>query len=622
MAVIVGLIILTFALWGIQSYLNAEQVVIVAEVNGEEIGLREYQNTFQRFRQRAQAEFGAAFDESIWSTPETKRRALDFVVDERALDQNIVAANMRVTDAQVVRAIRSSQNFVVDGEFSRERYAQIIDMLGFSELGFEHQTRRELAVQQLRTAVAGSAFVTTAEAKRLEQLRAQQRSFGYALIDAHKYNDEIVITDAELESYFAEREQDYKTEEQVKLEYLILSLDELTQQVPITEDLLRDYYASHKAQYEVEEERSANHVLIQVAREVSPQDDAAALEKARVLRQLIVDGDAIEDIAREHSDDIGSRAEGGETGFFGRGAMVPEFEEAVFAMQPGEISGPIRTQFGYHIIQLREIKPGGLREFDEVRSEVEEALRLEQAEALFFERAERFSDVVYEFPDSLQHAADELGLEVKQTQLLSSEGLAREFSQAVVNAAFDVEVLTEGLVSPPVELPGSRVIAVRVLEHNPSRLRTLNEVREAVANTLRAQKSQARVASEGARVLERLNAGEALEQVVAEGGLEWHVVENATRLSADASRAILRLVFSTPPVTEGKASYAGNIMGNGDYGVVAVTAIHTPAESEIADDAVTTMRTNITRNRAQVGWRSFVAALRERADIATYPDRL
>lgn len=620
--VIILFLCMTFGIWGIEKYLNSGKTVVVAKVNGHDIELPTFQTTYQRLRQRAQAELGDNFDPKVWGEQATKVKALDYLIEEQLLLQAAEDARLKVSDAQVAANVTQSPTFQVDGKFSKERYSQIVNALGFNELGFEQQARKDISVQQLRAGVAMSSFVTDAEAQRLQQLRAQTRDVGYATVSLEKFKDGITLTQAEIEEYFKAHQEQYRTNEKLALEYVLLSLDSIIGEVKVADAALQTYYDAHQAQYTVEEQRSANHILVQVKKDATPEETEAARKKASDLRESIVNGKKFEDVAKESSDDVGSKAEGGETGLFGRGVMAPEFEQAVFALKPGELSEPVKTEFGYHIIRVKEIKPGGLRPLSEARADVEAAYRKEQAEATYYERAEQFSNTVYEHPDSLAAAADALGLKVEKTELLTREDLAAKFSPAVVDAAFEPEVLTDGLSSPPVEVSDTKVVAIKLLQHEASRLRTLDEVRDDVVKALTLERAHDAATKRGAELVERLQKGEDLNSLMASEGLSWHTAKNIDRNGGDVSRAVARAAFKVTTPKPGEFAYAGIPVGTGDYAIIQVANVVTPPLEKLPTEQLTELKRQAGQTRTLLSWHEFVDALKSHAKITTHVENL
>ena len=620
-AVIILFLCLTFLLWGIDEYLRAARQVVVAEVNGEEIDLGAYQTNFQRLRQRAQAELGDKFDSSLWTQESTKKQALDFLVEERLLGQAIDDSRLRISNPQVAAFIRGAETFAVDGKFSIERYKQAVSMLGFTETGFEAQARKDLAVQQLRAGIALSAFATQPEAERLAQLFAQKRDIGYALIEPAA-PETVAVSDADAEAYYKSNQDTFRVDEKVTLEYLELTLDDLKSEIAVDDKLLAAHYEATKELYTSQEQRSANHILVQLKKGATAEEDAAAKAKIEALRALVQGGKSFEEVARENSDDVGSRAEGGDTGLFPRGVMAPEFEEAVFSMQPGELSQPVKTQFGYHLIRVREIKPGGTRPFAEVRHEVEEAYRREQAENLYFERAEAFSNAVTEHPDSLEAAGDVVSLKPKTTEPLTRAEVEQRFSADVANAAWEPEVLTEGLASMPVEIGNARVVAVRVTAHAPAHVPPFADVKDAAVTALRDQRLREAVTKRGETILERLKKGEAVADVMAAEKLEWLEEKGVVRDSGKVNRAVSRAAFSAPLQVGGEPAIIGVPVGTGSFAVAKVSNLQLPTIEQLQGKNVDAIKRDASRGYMASAWHGFVTRLRADGKVKTWPERL
>jgi len=557
----------------------------------------------------------------VFRAGQITEQALDFLVEERLLAQTVEDARLRISDPQIAGFIRGAETFAVDGKFSLERYKQAVNMLGFTEAGFEAQARNDLAVQQLRAGIALSAFATEPEAQRLAQLFAQKRDIGYALIEPGD-PDSVQVSDADAEAHYKANQEAFRVDEKVALEYLELSLDDLKKEIPVDEELLQAHYEATKDAYTSQEQRSANHILVQLKKDASAAEDAAAKAKIETLRALVEGGSSFEEVAKQNSDDVGSRAEGGDTGLFPRGVMAPEFEAAVFAMQPGELSQPVKTEFGYPLIRLREIKPGGTKPFAEVRPEVEEAYRREQAENLYFERAEAFSNAVTEHPDSLEAAADAMNLKPRSTEPLTRVEVEERFSVDVANAAWEPEVLTEGLASMPVEIDSTRVVAVRVVAHAPAHVPPFAEVRNDVIDVVRNERLREAVKKRGEAILDRLEKGEPVAAVMAAEKLEWVEEQGVVRDSGKVNRAVARAAFSAPLLTGQEPVVFGVPIGTGSFAVVKVGNLRLPTAEELQGKNVDVIRRDAGRTYMASSWQGFVAQLREQGKVKTYPERL
>ena len=619
--IIILFLILTFALWGIDEYLRAARAIVVAEVNGEDIELAAYQQNFQRLRQRAQAQLGDEFDPALWTQDETKRQALDMLIEERLLQHTVQDARLRISAPQIAAFIRASETFQVDGKFSLERYRQAVNMLGFTEAGFEHQARQDLAVQQLRAGIALSAFATQDEALHLAQLFAQKRDVGYTMVEPPK-PESIAVSDAEAEDYYKKNQGLFRVPEKLSLEYLELTIDALKKEIGTDDQVLTAYYEAHKDAYTTQEQRSANHILVQVAKNATEAEDAAARAKIEELRKEIEAGASFEEVAKRASDDIGSRAEGGDTGLFPRGVMAPEFEQAAFSLKVGELSQPVKTEFGYHLIRVREIKPGGVEPFDAVRAQVEDAYRREQAENLYFERAEAFSDAVTEHPDSLDSAAETLHMKVETPEPMTREEIEARFSKDVANAAWEPEVLTEGLVSVPIEIDNTRVAAVKVAKHEPAHVPAFTAIKTEVIAALREERGREAARKRGDAIAERLRKGEAVDGIVAAEKLEWHEAKGVSRDTSELNRAVARAAFQAPLKPGGEAAVIGVPLGTGAYVVARVSNQQVPTAEQLAGKNVDAIRRDLARSYMASTWRAYIDSLRADAKVETFPERL
>lgn len=620
-AVIIGLICLTFGVWGIESYLSEASKVVVAEVSGEDIELAEYQEAFQRLRQRAQAELGDQFDPAQWTGEDTKRRVLEFVVDDELLTQLLERRRIRVGSDQVAQFLMSSPNFQVDGKFSSERYAQVTSMLGFTEQAFERQAQRDMAVEQLRAGVIASAFASPQELDGIARLAVQTRDMGYMVVKPADPKS-ITVSDPDLEAYFKEHGESFRVPDKVALEFIEISQTELLREVDVEESDILAYYEAHKPDFTIEEQRNARHILVQLDQDAPDSEVASARKKAEALRARVAAGEDFAAVAKASSDDIGSRADGGSTGLFGRGVMAPEFEAAVFGMKVGEVSELVRTSFGFHVITVTEIKPEDIKPYVDARGEVEQRLRKEKAEELYFELAERFSDSVYEFPDSLDDAAKALDLELHKTSLQTEAEVAAAFSPAVAEAAWEPEVLTQGLVSPPVEIGQERVVAIKVTQFEAAHIPQLASIREEVLAVVQAERVREAARERGEALLKRLDAGETGPSLAAAEKLDWEAVSAAGRADERVNRAVLRAAFRLGVTASGSLVRTGVELADGAYAVLEVSKVNVPADLKASEGLAAAARDALMRNRAVSAWRDFMGEIRQTASVTTHPESL
>ncbi|MEM7540035.1 MAG: SurA N-terminal domain-containing protein [Pseudomonadota bacterium] len=618
--VIVFLICVTFALFGVQEFVTDSQRVVVATVNGDDIELEQYQDAFRRYRDQLRAALGEAFNDRDWTTQQAKEEALDQVVNEQVLKRFVDDSLIVISDDQVAQAITSEAGFQQDGRFSRELYDRYLRISGTSEIGLEERVRGDLAMSQLRNGTAASEFITRSEAIALQQLRLQTRDIGYAVIPATAIDD-VIPSAEEIDAYYEDHREEFRIQEKAELEYLELSVDNLIASVEVDEQQIQAWYDENKAAYNIPEERNVNHILVRVEQDASEDEVLAKLVEIGTIRARALEGEDFEALASELSEDVGTKADGGETGYFPRGVMAPEFEQAAFELSDEQVSEVVRTEFGFHLLKLRGIKDGSIKPFEDVKTEVENALKRSLADDLYYEWAERFAELVYEFPDSLQSAAETLGLEAQTTLALTEKQISEQFSEKVGAVAFSAEVLIERLNSEPIEISTSELVAVRVVEHQPSRIPQPSEIADEISSRLRAELREQRAAEQGQALIDRLLEGTAVEALVSEQDLDWKFVEGASRESTDVNRAVLRKAFAAPPRTDGY-EYLGLSLGTGDYAVVQVGNVREPDEIAIIQAEIDELKRMLQRLRFPNAWIEFVAAARDSAAVEEFPSRL
>jgi peptidyl-prolyl cis-trans isomerase D len=374
-----------FVFWGID--FQSQSASFAAKVDGEKIPVetvrRAWQQRMSQLQQMMKGEIPAELVKSQQSA------MLDQFVRQTVLTQRAHKNGYHVTDEALAKRVREIPQFQADGEFSADRYNALIRQAGITTTKFESDLKTELLVTQIQNAVIDSAFVMPVELERRYRLEKQQRELDYALIAASSFADQIKVTDEQIQSWYDTHKSDYQTAETVDLEYLELTRASAESRVQVTEDALKGYYEQSKERYESPERRKARHILVVAADGV---DDAAAQKKAQELLGKAKAGADFSQLAKDNSKDPGSASQGGDLGWAQRGMFVGPFEDALFAMQPGEIRGPIKTQFGYHVIRLDDIEAGKLRSYDDVRTELEAAYRQERSQTIFYDESQKMAD--------------------------------------------------------------------------------------------------------------------------------------------------------------------------------------------------------------------------------------
>lgn len=617
--VIVILICIPFALWGINSYFNNAADVAVAEVNGDEISLSQYQNALQNYRQRLQNMLGESVDLSIMGEDNIKQDVINALVEQRLVDQTAQELGMRVSDTQVAGMIHSLDVFKgEDGKFSKPIYERRLMQTGNTPTNFELQLRADMAQDQLRQGVADSAFVTPADQAAIERLVAQQRDIFYTTIVAEDFKENITISDEAIKSHYDNNHANFMTEEQVKLAFINLSQSGISQSLSVAEDELRTYYDENVSTFTTEEKRVAHHVLISLPPDADEEAKKKAQDSAQKIYALMQLGVDVDSIPQDHANLLGPQDEVAKSGDISQGVMDVEFDEALFSMEVDQVHEPVRSKSGYHIIKLVEIKPQSVASFEDSRDQVESLVKQEEAEKIFFEKADELHNLVYEHPDTLEVAADALELKINESALFSrttAEGVLAD--PKVITAAFSDDVL-QGNNSEPVPLTDTHLVTVRMLEHKEPELKSLDDVKEDIRAILLDIESKKLAEEKGKAILAALNEGKSNEAVAEEFDIEWESAEAVTRDDPSVKRAVLRAAFKLAHPTKDSASLDGMSIGRYDFAVVGVTAIKQPEDEVTGEIRETVAKTldGLEEDRTAVAWQDFIRLLKSNADIA------
>ena len=571
---IVAFISIPFALWGIQSYLGVEANPAAAKVNGEEISQRRLEQQVREVRDNLRNRLGASYRPELFNDAMLREQALDQMINTQVLSETAEQWKMRAGDDFVRAYIRTIPAFQNNGRFDVSAYNIAVRNQGLSQRGFEESLRKDLIMSQMRNGIQESAFYTNKEADTLIRLRDQEREISYFTIPAESFGADINVQDDELQQYYERNSAKYMVPERVKVEYLLLDPDVLSASIEVNDMLLRDYYEQHKDEFQVPEEREVRHILVAVTETAEQSDIDAAQEKAENLLERINSGESFADLAKEFSDDPGSAEQGGNVGLISRGMMAKSFEDRAYELEIGQVSEPVKTPFGFHLIEVLAISAGGEGGFDKLYQEIRQAYTRAEGEKLFFDHAERLADLSYENPDSLVPAAESLELQVSESDWFNRMGAPGELaSPKVAAAAFSEDVLNEGNNSELIELEQDKVIVLRVIEHEAEQVQALEQVRDQVSEALVAEKSGELARAEGERLVDAISKGEMTLQAAAESGNWTLAPEKMIKRRDTATPAeVVREVFSmTLPADQ--TAYAGTAASNGDYIVLALSEI-------------------------------------------------
>ncbi|MCC6207406.1 MAG: SurA N-terminal domain-containing protein [Gammaproteobacteria bacterium] len=619
--IIIVLVTIPFALWGVNEYFQGGGELPIAEVGKRPISSQEFQQVYQRELGMRRQILGDDF--IVQNEAAIKRAVLEGLVNSEVMLQTVRKAGFRVDDARVGNEIRAISQFQRDGKFDPELYERMLRGAGLAREQFEDSVRRDLLTTQLTSGVTDTVLVSESELDRWLRLSEQRRKIGYYQVKAEAYEGRVVPSEAEVNKYYQDNLERFAVPERVKVEYLELSRDSLMKGLKADDDTLRRLYEEQAASFTVGEERRARHILIKAA-DGSGEDADAARTRAEELRARIVAGESFVALAREFSADKGSAQEGGELGFFGRGVMVGPFEDTVCAMKKGEISAPVRTPFGWHIIELEDIKAGAKRSFSEVRASLEEEYRKTQVEAQMFDLTENLTNLTYEHPETLKFASEQLGLSIQTTDLFSrdqGDGVAANENFRL--AAFGEDVIDGGNNSEAIQLDDGRVVVLRIAEKQPATHRTLDELRDPIRLELVYQGAQRLAEEAGKDMRKRLEGGDGVDALLKEfPAASWHAPVLSGREDADVPAEVLDAVFAMARPSQDRPAIEGISLGGGDYAVIALYEVVDGDPKTVTDSERNAQRGELQRRYAQRDSADLTAFLRGRAKVSLFEGRL
>lgn len=566
--VIVGLIILTFALFGIDQYARGDKVVVVAEVNGDDVTAREFLTLYNSQKSRLQQQFGDMYDQVV-NDEQLREQVLDSLIESVVIRQWGKENGLLISDRQLASTIHSAEVFQQDGQFSEKVYEEVLLRNGLNVARFEYEQRQFLTENQFRALSESSSIATGFEVEQIAGLQGQQREVNYLRIDQRPFLKTVKIDDEQIASYYESNRSAYVEPEKVALEYIELSQAELAKQVAVDEPQLQAYYEENKLLFTQPEQRHAKHILISYT-----DGEEKALNTVAEIQKKLAEGESFESLAQAYSQDPGSAPSGGDLGTFEQGMMVPEFDSAVFSMQTGQVSEPVKTDFGYHLIKLEGIEPKKTQPFSEVKSQVSEQFRMQEAEKRYFDLLEQLNTVAYEQPDSLEPAAQAIGLQVQSSEPVSREGAAGTILShpKVLNAAFSEEVLKSKLNSASIDVAPQHAVVIRVKALYEAHQKPLEEVRASIEERLVRDAAQKEAAELAEVLMVKLQAGEAPESLMSKG-VEWHTVGWIGRDNQRVLPQITSQVFKAEKPEQGQSTWRSHQLTTGDTVLIQVKGV-------------------------------------------------
>jgi peptidyl-prolyl cis-trans isomerase D len=608
--VVLGAIALVFVFWGINWTLSAP--TYAAKVNGTEISSNEVRQTYQQQLAQIERQSSAPLDDAMRN--EIKRRVLDEYVNSEALVTRADELGYRVSDGELLAEMSKIPAFQVDGKFDQAHALAVLNAQGRSVAEIEGLFRRDAKLRQLDMALNVSSFATPTEMKEFRALTRQQRELAWLTLSAAKFAEQANPDDAAVKAYYDAHKSGYMTPETVNLRYVELSLAQLESKVSVDDAQLKAFYEEQKTKtperFLQAEQRRVRHILLPVN---DPKEDAAVKAKAESLLKRAQAGEDFSKLAKEFSQDPGSAAQGGDLGWSERKVFVGPFGDAAFGMKVDELQGPVKTQFGYHILKLDGIQPPAVKSFDAGKAELEAEYRRNEAERLFNNAQDQLADAALQNATDIEVVAKKAGLTVQDIGGFSRSAGGGVLGKvpAVIDAAFSQDVL-DGRLSPIVEVEKGRGVVLRATDHKVPQQKPLEAVRTEVVGAWKKQRGVELAAAAAADAAKRLKAGESWDAVAKSLGTGAQAPKFIARSDQDVPIEIRTAAFRAPKPAQ-KSIYENVILAGGDAAVLAFSAVREdpdPAKSKDAD-----IRRQYAEQIASSEAQSYAAAARADAKV-------
>lgn len=529
-SIILVLICVLFGLWGIQNYMGGGKEAALVTVGDKEFFQRDVTRAYQQFTQSLA---GMKFDEEM-----IKQQAMQKLIRDEVLLQYAQQQDLLISDETARGFVQSLEYFQKDGKFDKTQYQTLLGSQGMSSMEFVNRIKKALIMEQVQRAVVDSGFATKAEVDGFFKIQNEKRDVDYFTLALQTVDQ--MPSDDEIKSYYLQHQDDYQTPEQMSVEYVTLALDDLAKDVAVSEEQLKAYYDEQKAQYTNPERRKISHILFAFNKESA--DEQQALQRALDAKQAL-SGKDFATLAAELSDDKLTANNGGDLGLFNVGVMEKAFEEAASQLKLGEVSEPVKSAFGYHLITVTELVPGDVKPYEAVKSELALTYKKAQAENRFAELAEKLAEVSYENPDNLQAAAQLLNATVEQSALFTrqqGEGVAE--NEKVRLTAFSEDVL-KGNNSEPVEIAGDKVVVLRMKDHRLAATKAIEAVQDEIIVAVNKEKAQKQADENADKAKSALLAGKAIEEVANDFNVTVKRVKALGRMTGDVESALRQAIF-------------------------------------------------------------------------------
>lgn len=613
--IIVGLLIIPFAFWGVNEYFENTGKTVIARVNGNDIDSDIYRNAVDRYRGR--------IDPRMLDNPLFKRQVAENLVQQALIRDALENSGYAVGDQQLGTLIRNLPQFQIDGKFSDDRYRASLRARGQTVSQFESAMRQDKLLDQIVGSFKDSAIVSTTNETKALMLQKQTRRTEIIKINPRKYLAGIKISAADIEQYYEQVKSQYQEPERLRIAYVQLNAKDAMRDFKASDEDLKALYEEEKGRYTKPGSRRVSHILIELPSDANEAAQKKALTIATEVATKAKSGKSFTVLAREYSADTATAQAGGDLGEVSPGLLPAELDAVVNKMRKGDISKPVRTEFGYHIAMLTRLKAPVTKSFKSVRTKLVVLLKNRKSEERFYDMSERFNNLVYEQPDSLKPVADELGLKIEKSGWFTrAGGTGIVANPKVLEAAFTSDVRVEKRNSESIELQSDRLIAIRILDEKPARQKPLAEVRTKIIAELKQQRAEDKSRELGIRIVTSARKGASLASLAKKYGLTRSSAKSLKRDSAGINQQLLGSIFAAMRPGKNKNVIDGVDLGTKGFAVYALSRVSQPGANDFAGNDRDSIRRKIEKRKGTGYYQNYLDGLRESSDVSIFYDQL
>ena len=602
MLIVVGV---PFMLWGIQNYIDTGKEKPAAVVGDREIFDRDVTRAYEQSLNNL---VGLEdYDEKA-----LRKEALERLIRDEVISQSAEERKLTVADVEARSLIQTLPYFQTQGQFDKEKYRIMLAAQNMTPAQFVGQIKRGLRNEQLQQGVMESAFVTKGELETLMRLKNQTRDVRYVKVAVGK--SDKVFSDEEVTAFYDAHISEFRNPEQVSVDYVLLNLEDMAKGLEVTQEDLKKLYEEQKTNFGTPERRKISHILITLDG-TDEKADQAARQEAETIRQRILKGEDFKELAKTMSKDPLSGKAGGDLGLLNPDAQEASFTEAAQALKLGDTSEPVKTSFGYHLIQVTEVVPAQFKSFDAVKEEIRKTAQKNLAETQFYERGQKLAEITFENPDSLQSAVDSLGLKIQHTALFTregGEGIVAE--EAVRKVAFSEDVLA-GKNSEPVEIGTDKAVVLRLNDHRPATDKPLTEVKPIILSRLKDQDARADADRRARELLEMIKAGKGFDEAVKSQNLPPLKALGVKREDQKLSQELVQALFQAGRPLDGQETPGDAVLADGTHLVFTLMAVNDGGSVDADAKVEASGREYLERTSGQIEFATFVKRLRDSLDV-------